>query len=202
MTETNVGPEEVLSQTPKYPTREQTLKTVQDKYPGHITWATDRGSFSGGREIYFGYDGVLGLEAEDAEVFEKQVAEDGTPNSPQALANLYFSKRANLLVVDRQVTNGGISYIITTQLDDDDLEEFEEVQKRVQLEMREWRERKAQDKEAAMAEAKEERRLIEVGRKAETYSVFKKNRELEEALAEARAEAQHWMNEAKGKNEE
>lgn len=189
MSETNVGPEEVLSQTPKYPTREQTLKAVQDKYPGHITWATDRGSFSGGREIKFRDGSWSGLEAEDNALFTAQLGEY-TKNvgtcSAQELANLYFSKRANLLVVDRQVTEGSIAYIITTQLDAEDLEEFEEVQKRVQLDMREWRERREKDKQQALEDAAEERRLIEVGRKAETYAVFKRNRELEDEVTELR----------------
>lgn len=187
MSETNVGPEEVLSQTPKYPTREQTLKAVQDKYPGHITWATDRGSFSGGREIYFGSGYVEGLEEEDRAIFEAQCKEKFKGPAPSSdLANLYFSKRANLLVVDRQVTDDGIAYIITTQLDAEDLEEFEEVQKRVQLDMREWRERREKDKQQALEDAAEERRLIEVGRKAETYAVFKRNRELEDEVTELR----------------
>ena len=47
---------------------------------------------------------------------------------------------------------------------DEDLEEFMEVNRRVSLEMREWRENKAKARLAEAEKIREERRLIEVGR--------------------------------------
>jgi hypothetical protein len=189
---TDIDATEVFSQRPQGPSREQTLKRVQDKYPGHISWATDSANFSGCRVITFSPGaGFRGLEKEDAEQLRKELAEmyGSVPLAEvtaEDVMNLYFSKRANLLLVNVKPLMSGIQCIVTTQLDADDLAEFEEVQRRVQLDMREWRERRDKDKQAELEAAREERRLIEVGRKAETYNLFAKLRELEEEVSKLR----------------
>lgn len=142
----------------------------------------------------------MGLETEDAHLFNEQMTEllqggidEGIENpmlDPADQMNLYFSKRTNLLVLDWKITNEGeITAIITTQLDAEDLEEMQEVNTRVNLEMREWREKRAKEKAERQAEAMEERRLIEVGRTAETYNLAGRVRELEAELAEMRKAA-------------
>jgi hypothetical protein len=173
---------EYLADKLKAPERERRTKMLMDKYPGHITWASDRANFSGCRLIRFSDDGVTGLEEEDAKLFEEELAEVDV-GSAEAAANLYFSTRANLMVVDTKITDGAISMLVTTQLDDDDLEELQETQTRIQLGMREWREKRDEEREKERLRLADERRLIEVGRKAEEYGWVKKIRELEEKLA-------------------
>lgn len=180
---TSKDPTEVLTQVPTYPTREQTLKAVQEKFPGHISWASDRANFSGCRLVTFVDGGALGLEKNDEALFIAEMKLTGLDlESPaEEVMNLYFSTRANLLVVQTMPTEQGITIFMTTQLDDDDLEEFQEVQSRVQLGMREWREERAKRKQEEWEKVKEERRLVEVGRKAEAYNL---NGRYEEVLQE------------------
>lgn len=188
---TSTDPAEIHSTPPYRPTREQTFKTVQDKWPGHITIASDRASFSGCRIITFTAVGAEGLTQEDAaKLVEDTYAAGLSVLTAEQLMNLYFSTRANLLVLDWKINNeGAITVIVTTQLDAEDLEEMQEVNVRVNLEMREWREKRAKEKAERQAEAMEERRLIEVGRTAETYNLAGRVRELEAELAEARKAA-------------
>lgn len=165
MTETPANPSEILSDAPKYPTRENMMKTVQDKMPGHISWASDRANFSGCRILTFRDGDVFGLTPEDALRFKEELSND--IDLPAAdLMNAYFSTRANLLMVQAMPADvqGSIHVMITTQLDDDDLEEFQEVNRRVSLEMREWREKKAQQRMAEVEKIREQARLAEVGR--------------------------------------
>lgn len=189
---TSTDPTEIASQTPKGPTREQTLKAVQDKWPGHISWVSDRANFSGCRVIRFEWGTVLGLEAADDALFREQMLkerEDKNPDavaSPEQLANLYFSTRANLLVVDMKISDSTIVVLMTTQLDEEDLEELQEVNRRVQIDMREWREKREEAKLKAVEAHREERRLIEVGKTAEAHNLAGRIRELEAALKEAR----------------
>lgn len=188
---TSTDPAEIHSTPPYRPTREQTFKTVQDKWPGHITIASDRASFSGCRVITFCEGTVLGLTQEDKEAFVGDLTAHGASiTTPEDAMNLYFSKRANLLMLDWKLDGvGGITCFVTTQLDAEDLEEMQEVNTRVNLEMREWREKRAKEKAERQAEAMEERRLIEVGRTAETYNLAGRVRELEAELAEMRKAA-------------
>lgn len=187
---TSTDPAEILSSAPHRPTREQTVKTVQDKWPGHITLASDRASFSGCRIVTFAPSGAYGLTDEDVAVFAQERAKTVCHNA-EAMMNLYFSTRANLLMLDWKLGPevDTITVVITTQLDAEDLEEMQEVNVRVNLEMREWREKRAKEKAERQAEALEERRLIEVGRTAETYNLAGRVRELEAELSEARKAA-------------
>lgn len=177
-------PSEAMAVQPKPPHREDALKTVMDKRPGHISWATDTANFAGCRAVRFAPGCIVGLEADDEAEFEKQHTH---PNrSPVELMNTYFQHRANLLMLQMQVdAEGSITCLVTSQLDDEDLEEFQEIQQRINLDMREWRERRAKDKAAAAESAAELKRLAEIGRKAETYNLFEKLRKLEAGKQEA-----------------
>jgi hypothetical protein len=171
-------PSEVLSVPPKGPSREDTQKSVFDKRPGHISWATDGANFSGCRAVTFTPAGVVGLTAEDEATLRQE--NDGVGcASAVSWMNLYFSKRANLLMLSMDVADEGITCLVTSQLDDEDLEEFQEIQQRVNLDMREWRERRAKDKQAAQESAVELRRLAAIGKKAEDHNLFEKLRKLE-----------------------
>lgn len=186
---TDLNPSDVLSDLPQ-PTREDTRKTVYDKRPGHISWASDRASFGGCRVISFigGHEldsGSFGLEDHDAAKFNndmralRESLDEDQYVSAEALANLYFSKRANLLVLHMTENANKITFIITSQLDDDDMEEFQEVQRRVNLEMREWREKREEERRLDREKVMAERKLIEVGKKAQEYNLFEKLRKLE-----------------------
>jgi hypothetical protein len=167
-----------MADVPKGPNREQKTKMLMDKYPGHISWASDRANFSGCRLIRFTPTETTGLEVEDAERFLTQLGTTVVESAEDA-ANLYFSIRANLLVVDTKIDGDDIVMLVTTQLDDDDLAELQETQTRIQLGMREWKEQREAEKEKEREALIEERRLIEVGRKAEQYNVFERLRKLE-----------------------
>lgn len=183
------NPSEILTDHPRAPSREQTLKRVQDKYPGHIAWASDRANFSGCRAIRFTSTGPRGLTPADAKQFrEELVAYEGDNdvelNTAEDYANLYFSTRANLLVVERTLTEDSIGMLITTQLDADDLEEFQEVTKRVELDMREWRAKRAEQRASEEAARKDEARLADIGRTVEKHNLIGKLRELEAKVKE------------------
>lgn len=182
------NPSEVLATLPAGPSREQTEKTLHDKYPGHIAWATDRANFSGCRAVSFYNGGWSGLTRADDDLFIAQAADavdavyawydqheleeeaDDTEYVMPAedLMNLYFSTRANLLVVQQGFTaDGDIKLLITTQLDAEDLEDFQAIQQETQVGLRKMREKRA----ARYAEQRraqiEHDRLAEVGRKYE-----------------------------------
>lgn len=177
------NPSEVLSTLPVGPTREQTEKTVYDKYPGHIAWATDRANFAGCRAVRFATGGVFGLEKADEQKFAMQatLASLGEDSSAEEFMNLYFSSRANLLIVQMGYAEDEICALITTQLDEEDLEDFAEIQQLNQVALREARAKR----EARHAEARkavlEEKRLAEVGRKYEAN--LKNNLPKEKELA-------------------
>lgn len=200
----DLNPSEVLSDQPQ---REDTLKSVYDKRPGHISWATDRANFSGCRLISFTANNqpisAHGLEQKDAERFDEQLdkyiegLEDNRILMATDLVNLYFSTRANLLMLELRITDDTAACLVTTQLDDDDLEEFQEIQHRVNLEMREWREKRAERKAADAELLAENKRLVEVGKAAEQHRWKEKNRELTDELAEVKAELNKLKKEAK-----
>lgn len=174
-----LDPAEVHSERPKGPKREAGLRSVYEKFPGHISMASDRANFSGCRFVEFRPEGPYGLEKEDEEAYFEDEAVDEFEFAVQH-ANAYFARRANLLCLERTpVGNGGILCTITTQLDSEDLEEFQEVSRRVQLEMQPWREARAQAREIDNKVRLENARLLEVGRKAETYNLFEKLRKYE-----------------------
>jgi hypothetical protein len=187
---TDLNPSDVLSDLPQ-PVREETNKTVYDRRPGHINWASDRASFSGCRVISFTGGNhappfqALGLEKQDLERYNEELdayinaLEGDEFVSAADVANLYFSKRANLLVLHMEVHADEVTFIITSQLDDDDLEEFQEVQRRVNLEMREWREEREKLRAADREKAQADRKLIELGKKAQEHNLFEKLRKLE-----------------------
>ncbi len=60
-----------------------------------------------------------------------------------------------------------ITMLVTTQLDDEDLEEFQEASRHTEMHMREWRAQRAADKEKEAEKLRENMRLMEVGRNYE-----------------------------------
>lgn len=188
MNETETAMTELMADKPKGPSREQTTKMLLDKYPGHISWASDRANFSGCRVVTFYGGGAVGLTPEDGKLFEQQCeaafkdSEHGA--SPEDAMNLYFSTRANLLVVNMATGDGvTITCLITTQLDDEDLEELQESQQFLEVHMRKWREDRAKRREAEATSVAEIRRLAAIGKKVEEHNLLNKLRELEEKLA-------------------
>lgn len=178
---TDLTPNEVLSDLPQ---SHVTNKTLYDRRPGHINLASDRANFAGCRMVTFTGDEVVGLEPADMQTFSDQLEEafraGKDVDDAAEVMNLYFSTRANLLVLNVfSGANGGIHVLITNQLDAEDLEEFQEVQQRVNLEMREWREKRDLKLAADIELAGEQKRLAAVGKKAETYNLFEKIRKLE-----------------------
>lgn len=176
MKEATENPSEILATLPSQPKREETVKVLMDKYPGHIAWATDRANFAGCRVIRFGYGRAEGLTAEDYENLKLQAKsaelkmQDGQVYqtcSPEELMNLYFSHRANLLVVQMGYDSGEICCFITTQLDEEDLEDFEAVRQANQVAMREATAKRHERHVEKRKAEQEEKRLAEVGRKYE-----------------------------------
>lgn len=179
----DLNPSEVLAELPAQPQREQYEKAVQDKMPGHISYATDRANFPGGRLLEFYFGEVYGMRPEEEEKFIEENP-DFTEMAASELMNAYFARRTNLLVVNMGVIGDGVYALVTSQLDDDDLEEFTEIQRRVQLDMREWRKKRAEKKALEAERVAEHKRLIEVGKKAEQYNLFEKLRKLEALVEE------------------
>lgn len=179
---------ETLSDQPQGPTREQTQKTLMDKYPGHISWATDRANFSGCRIIEFRNRDVVGLEDQDAERFAAELVKAGA-GSAVALMNLYFSTRANLLIIDLNVTPTGIVCLITTQLDDEDLQLMEDVRQLNQVAMRDIQAKRDAAREARRTQEKEDKRLLAWAKQAEAHNLAGRLRELEAENAQLRKAA-------------
>lgn len=163
------NPSEALATLPQGPSREQTEKIVMDKYPGHIAWATDRANFAGCRAVRFATGGVFGLEEQDSNRFANQCVAAGLGEDTPAeeFMNLYFSTRANLLIIQMGYADDEIAALITTQLDEEDLEDFEAVRQAQQVGMREARAKRAARHEEARKAVMEGMRLAEVGRKHE-----------------------------------
>lgn len=194
MTEETLGADPVESLGSIVNAREsRQFKTLVDKQPGHIMWANDRASFAGCRVITFSDIGADGLTPEDGAALTKQLQEANIEAGAEAIANLYFSHRGNLLVLDMRLATDPsrgtvLTFIITTHLDEEDLEEMQEVQQRVNLEMREWKQRRAERQAADRERQLEYNRLVEVGRNAEQYKWKEKNRELQERIDELSSE--------------
>lgn len=110
------------------------------------------------------------MEQKDAAVLAKQViaADMVLDDAPaEELMNLYFSTRANLLIVQMGYAEDEICALITTQLDEEDLEDFQEIQQLNQVALREARAKRAARHAEARKAVLEEKRLAEVGRKYE-----------------------------------
>lgn len=180
---------EMLGSIPAKPKRERLWKTLHDKMPGHIATANDRANFSGCRYIRFGVGQAFGLEAEDDKLFAEQMKaefdeQDGAAVAmPEEMANLYFSTRANLLVLEKGYDEGMLVLTVTTQLDEDDLEEMQEFQHRVNVEMEEWHQDRYERQQKQSEEAAEQRRLARVGKLAEDHNLSGQLRKLQEENA-------------------
>lgn len=184
------------------------------KRPGNINFVGDKGSFPGARLVLFGgalqdAGGLLlevaGLEEEDYDNFVVQVEDElkslerRKTLRPTELVNLYFKHRANLLVLDIESLPSAVRVLFTNQLEDDEVDEFQEASKFLEDHMQAFREKKeAKRREAAEAKAKadaELKELAELGRKEREFNFIGQVRELKEELEKARKE----LNRAKKK---
>lgn len=177
------NPADILADAVPAPGREVAVRTVMDKYPGHISWVTDRGNISGCRCLSFQMGNVVGLTDEDALRLINELDEKGLDidnMEPADLMNAYFSTRANLIVVNLTVDCGNIHCVISTQLDNEDLEDFMEARQAMQVAMREIQERKERLRAAQAAKLANDRRLQEVGRRAEEHNLSGRVQQLED----------------------
>lgn len=184
------------------------------KRPGNINFVGDKGSFPGARLISFESTSTsegkpvhaFGLEEEDLLKFrdqvedERKVTEVGPADfRPEELVNLYFKHRANLLVLHVEHTLSSVRVLFTNQLEDDEIDEFQEASKFLEDHMQAYREKKAaKQREAATAKAEAEaelKELAELGRKEREFNFIAQVRELKEELEKVRKE----LNRAKKK---
>lgn len=187
MTDTIVGPEEVAKiPTTALPARRDLIL----KRPGNINYAAENGSFAGCRVVTFGGERQWsGMEADDDEAFKRQGGgADGM--SPVDQLNLYFKHRANLTVVAIIPTMTNVTCIFTNFMEGEELEDFQMVTEKIQGEMdklkAEREEKKAKDAEAKQAKEKEDKALIELGRKAKEHNLVEKLRDMTEKYEEVK----------------
>lgn len=176
------NPAEVFAELPKGGTREQVVKTMMDKMPGHIALATDRANFPGCRLVFFSHEAVSGLEGDDYAKFQDECGGDFSDLGPVELVNEYFSRRANLLMLQMSINDGGITVLLTTQMDDEDIEEFQEGQRFMAEHMREYRAKKAKQLEEQKAVIEENKKLLALGKKVKDHNLLGKLKQQEEEI--------------------
>lgn len=178
------NPAEVFAELPKAASREQVVKTMMDKMPGHIAYATDRANFPGSRVISFYPESVFGLEGDDEERFKEECGGDFSDLTPAELVNEYFANRANLLMLQMNVTDSAITMLVTSQMDADDIEEFQEGQRAMSEHMREWRAKKAEQRAKEQAIIDENKKLLALGKKVKEHNLLGKLKEQEQTIEE------------------
>lgn len=178
--------------------------------PGNINIAGDRGHYPGCRVAVFSDDGVYGLEDADRERLYKQIAEASEPSEPWTAAktlNLYFKHRANLLTVALFGTGGGdITVVFTNQLEDEELEEFQEFTQEWGAKQREREAKRAEEaqkkKDEEKARNEEMNALITLGKKARDHNLVEKLRELDEEVKRLRAELSRYKKDDRKKGKD
>lgn len=178
-----VDPAEITAIPANHPTREQTEKSLWEKQPGHIAWSVGTAHHAGCRVITFLDSGVEGLMEDDNARFQEELAFKRRPDSPAAYMNAYFSTRANLLVVDMKPDCGTLHVIVTTQVDERDLDIMQEIQL-LNSEMYAEARKRIEDRQAVRAEQvrameREQKRLAEIGKRAEDHNLAGRVKELE-----------------------
>jgi hypothetical protein len=200
------GPAVMVGMEPsaKYSTMQEYVpkdRQLVINWPGLISVAGDRGYFPGCRMVRFeDFMTPVGLSTEDTSLLQKQCLAAG-PNLtwmtndiqtwPAAAdqLNVFAQWRGNLNVVDWRIDNSGKYHLlITTQLDAENLEDFQFAGQVLERAMRERKEERAATREelkAAEAKAELEMRdLVEVGKKAREHNLFQKLRDLEVEVLE------------------
>jgi len=104
----------------------------------------------------------------------------------EEVMNEYFAQRGNLILLEMWDSGGEILALIGTTFDESDMEEWEEIQRVVDREMKKYREAKANEKAKAELAAKEAEKQVqldaEVGRKVREHNLLGKLRDLEAKL--------------------
>jgi hypothetical protein len=169
------------------PPEQRTARKLFDKAPGHIAAVMRNGATAqGARLVRFVNGGIpLGLEDQDEQDFTLTC-----PLAPSMTAeevmNEYFAQRGNLILLEMWDSGGEILALIGTTFDESDMEEWEEIQRVVDREMKKYREAKANEKAKAELAAKEAEKQVqldaEVGRKVREHNLLGKLRDLEAKL--------------------
>jgi hypothetical protein len=157
-------------------------------WPGLISVAGDRGYFPGCRLVAFhDREQPEGLDGENINDLYKHCGADGWPPAADQL-NTFAQHYGNLAIVDWRIVGSSIYCLITTQLDGDQLEDFQFAGRVLEQAMRERRaEREEQTKaagEAAAAKEREDAEALALGRKAKEHNLMGKLRDLEEENAD------------------
>lgn len=200
----------------KYSTMENYIpkdRQLVVNWPGLISIAGDRGYFPGCRLVTFrNYFPPIGLSAEDCGLLYGQsrtidgasfdaTTGTGWPSADDQL-NAFAQHRGNLAIVDWRITNAGdIKCLITTQLDGDNLEDFQEAGRIMEIEMRRLREerakRTAEAEEQKAKQAAEDAETMTLGRKAKEHNLLNKLRQLDEENADLKARLKTYEKAAK-----
>lgn len=177
------------------PVQQHVARKLFDKAPGHIAAIMRNGATAqGARLIRFGQFAVpSGLEIEDEKDY--RIHGDYKDASAEEVMNDYFSRRGNLILLEMWPINdstGDIVALVGTTFDEQDLEEWEEIQRVVEREMKKYRDNKENEKAkaelASKAAAEQQRADAEVGRKVREHNLLGKLRELEDEMVKLRAE--------------
>lgn len=193
MSETEVVPVAAMAgiePSSKYSTLQEYVprdRRLVVNWPGLISIAGDRGYFPGCRLVSFANDCCpQGLSIEDADALLRQLEKAswvGVTSADQL--NTFAQYRGNLAIVDWRIDNSGrIHCLITTQLDGENLEDFQEAGRILEIEMRRLREERAakaaEQVEAASKKQADDAEVMVLGRKAKEHNLLGKLRELEE----------------------
>lgn len=172
----------------QYPTARKAMLNA----PGLVALAGDRGHFPGCRFVCFKAKvGPSGLDADNIEELATALGLQPGAEWPGAEAqiNKFFEVFGNLMIVSWYVSFGGDIYaVITTQLENDAMEDMkfagQELSRLMEKFRAEREEKKAAKAQAARAEEEENKALIELGRKTRDHNLIGKLRELEEQVAD------------------
>jgi hypothetical protein len=176
------------------PPEQRTARKLFDKAPGHIAAVMRNGATAqGARLVRFSSRCVpIGLEGADEDDYRECGKWDGMYT--EDIVNDYFSRRGNLIALEMWPASDGtgdILALIGTTFDESDMEEWEEIQRVVDREMKKYREAKANEKAKAELAAKEAEKQVqldaEVGRKVREHNLLGKLRELEAEVQRLKA---------------
>jgi len=169
------------------PPEQRTARKLFDKAPGHIAAVMRNGATAqGARLVNFVHGGTpYGLEPTDEADLRRNIVCSG--KTANEIMNEYFAQRGNLILLEMWPdADGSVLALIGTTFDESDMEEWEEIQRVVDREMKKYRESKANEKAKAELAAKEAEKQVqldaEVGRKVREHNLLGKLRDLEARL--------------------
>jgi hypothetical protein len=171
------------------PREQRTGRKLFDKAPGHIAAVMRNGATAqGARLVRFSSRCVpVGLESEDEADYRKNGMWAGMYT--EDIINDYFSRRGNLIVLEMWPSpdnSGDVWALVGTTFDESDMEEWEEIQRVIDREMKKYRDNKANEKAKAELAAKEADKQLkadaEVGKKVREHNLLGKLRDLEDEV--------------------